>query len=90
MLGSGLLQRSIYGMVGAGLAENRCLERRQQGAQLLQIGEQEIAFGAKFRARVVLDIQVRFSGSCLFRADAGAYHSQTSSVKFSPHVCNKC
>lgn len=42
-----------------GLAENRCLEKRAQGAQLLQIGEQEIAFGAKFRARVVLDIQVQ-------------------------------
>lgn len=42
----------------AGLAENRCLERREQGAQLLQVGEQEIAFGAKFRARVVLDIKV--------------------------------
>ncbi|KAK9902244.1 hypothetical protein WJX75_009271 [Coccomyxa subellipsoidea] len=45
-----------------GLAENRCLERRAQGAQLLQIGEQEIAFGAKFRARVVLDIQEYWSG----------------------------
>jgi hypothetical protein len=42
----------------AGLAENRCLKRRDRGAQLLQIGEQEIALGAKFRARVVLDIQV--------------------------------
>ena len=41
-----------------GLAENRCLERRQQGAKLLQVGEQEVAFGAKFRARVVLNIQV--------------------------------
>ena len=42
----------------AGLAENRCLQRRQRGAKLLQIGEQEIALGAKFRARVVLDIEV--------------------------------
>lgn len=45
-----------------GLAENRCLERREQGAQLLQVGEQEIAFGAKFRARVVLDIQEFWTG----------------------------
>ena len=43
----------------AGLAENRCLERRSKGAKLLQVGEQEIAFGAKFRARVVLDIEAR-------------------------------
>lgn len=42
----------------AGLAENRCLQRTQQGAKLLQIGEQEVAFGAKFRAKVVLNIEV--------------------------------
>lgn len=42
----------------AGLAENRCLERRPQGAQLLQVGEQDLALGAKFRATVILDIQV--------------------------------
>ncbi|CAL5228575.1 g11732 [Coccomyxa viridis] len=45
-----------------GLAENRCLQRKQQGAKLLQIGEQEVAFGAKFRARVVLDIEEFWSG----------------------------
>ena len=27
----------------------------------LQIGEQEVAFGAKFRARVVLDIEVEYA-----------------------------
>ena len=43
----------------AGLAENRCLQRKQRGAKLLQIGEQEVAFGAKFKARVVLDIEVK-------------------------------
>ena len=43
----------------AGLAENRCLVRRPNGAQLLQIGEQEIALGAKFRARLVLEVEVR-------------------------------
>ena len=42
-----------------GLAENRCLQRKQRGAKLLQIGEQEVAFGAKFKARVVLDIEVQ-------------------------------
>ena len=46
-----------------GLAENRCLQRKQRGAKLLQIGEQEVAFGAKFRARVVLDIEVRLPQS---------------------------
>lgn len=51
-----------------GLAENRCLERRRQGAQLLQVGEQEIAFGTKFRARVVLDIQVPPQEPLWFRA----------------------
>ena len=37
------------------------MQRTQQGARLLQIGEQEVAFGAKFRARVVLDIEVPVS-----------------------------
>ena len=45
----------------AGLAENRCLVRRPNGAQLMQVGEQEIALGAKFRARIVLDVEVRCS-----------------------------
>ena len=44
--------------LNAGLAENRCLERRPQGAKLFQVGQQEIALGAKFRATVILDIQV--------------------------------
>ncbi len=43
----------------AGLAVNKCLQRTQRGARLMQIGEQEVAFGAKFRARVVLDIEVK-------------------------------
>lgn len=43
----------------AGLAENRCLSRHARGARLLQIAEQPLALGAKFRARVVLDIEVR-------------------------------
>lgn len=30
-----------------------------QGAKLLQIGQQEIALGAKFKATVVLDCQAR-------------------------------
>ena len=46
-------------MYGAGLAENRCVARRPNGAQLVQVGEQEIALGAKFRARIVLDVEVR-------------------------------
>ncbi|KAK9822828.1 hypothetical protein WJX81_006251 [Elliptochloris bilobata] len=40
-----------------GLAENRCLSRHARGARLLQIAEQPLALGAKFRARVVLDIE---------------------------------
>ncbi len=46
-------------MRAAGLAENRCLARRPNGAQLVQVGEQEIALGAKFRARIVLDVEAR-------------------------------
>jgi hypothetical protein len=40
-----------------GLAENRCLARTASGATLLQVGEQSVALGLRFRARVVLDIQ---------------------------------
>ncbi len=43
----------------AGLAVNQCLSRHEHGARLLQVGEQPLALGAKFRARVVLDITVR-------------------------------
>ena len=54
-----------------GLAENRCLETRPGGAQLLQVGEQEIALGAKFRATVVLDIQVTtLNKACLARLNS--------------------
>ena len=42
----------------AGLAVNQCLSRHEHGARLLQVGEQPLALGAKFRARVVLDITV--------------------------------
>lgn len=45
-----------------GLAENRCLERRPQGAKLRQVGQQDLALGAKFRATVVLDIQEYAAG----------------------------
>ena len=41
------------------MAENRCLSRHARGARLLQVAEQPLALGAKFRARVVLDIEVR-------------------------------
>ena len=46
----------------AGLAENRCLQRSDGGARLLQIGEQDVAMGIKFRARVVLDIGEHMHG----------------------------
>ena len=46
----------------AGLAENRCLQRTDGGARLLQIGEQDVAMGIKFRARVVLDIGEHMNG----------------------------
>lgn len=51
-----LLHSSEYAVPG--LAENRCLSRHAQGARLLQVGEQSVALGAKFRAEVILDIQV--------------------------------
>lgn len=55
----GFIPRECSCGESAGLAENRCLERRERGCKLLQVGEQDIALGAKFRARVILDIQVR-------------------------------
>ena len=51
----------------AGLAENRCLSKKPSGATLLQIGEQDVAFGAKFRARVVLDIQEHAEGTASYK-----------------------
>lgn len=39
-----------------GLAQNECLSRHAAGCRLLQVGEQSLALGVKFRARVVLDI----------------------------------
>ncbi|KAK9801958.1 hypothetical protein WJX73_001180 [Symbiochloris irregularis] len=45
-----------------GLAENRCLSRNPKGARLLQVGEQNVALGAKFRAKVILDIQEYYDG----------------------------
>ena len=46
----------------AGLAENRCLSRYATGARLLQVGEQDLTLGIKFRARVVLDIAEHAEG----------------------------
>jgi hypothetical protein len=46
----------------SGLAKNECLARRDAGARLLQIGEQSLAMGLKFKARVVLDIEEHPSG----------------------------
>ncbi len=45
-----------------GLAKNECLSRHPAGARLLQIGEQSLAMGLKFRARVVLDIEEHPTG----------------------------
>lgn len=41
----------------AGLAQNECLSRHAAGCRLLQVGEQSLALGLKFRAKVVLDIK---------------------------------
>jgi len=40
-----------------GLAQNECLSRHAAGCRLLQVGEQSLALGLKFRAKVVLDIK---------------------------------
>ena len=63
----------------AGLAENRCLSKRPSGATLLQVGEQDVAFGAKFRARVVLDIQEHAEGTvyCRLHTHGGSLRSET-------------
>jgi len=39
-----------------GLAENKCIERRENGARLLQVGTQDLGFGIVFTARCVLDV----------------------------------
>lgn len=58
----------------AGLTENRCLSKKPTGATLLQVGEQDVAFGAKFRARVVLNIEEHSEGTPqrLCRNDTGS------------------
>lgn len=38
------------------LAVNRCLQKFSNGCRLEQVGEQDVALGAKFKARVVLSI----------------------------------
>lgn len=45
-----------------GLAENRCLARTAGGCTLLQVGQQSLALGLSFKARVVLDIQEHTTG----------------------------
>jgi len=44
------------------LAVNRCLDRYEDGCKLEQVGEQDVALGAKFKARVVLEIREHPSG----------------------------
>lgn len=39
-----------------GLAVCQLLERRENGARLLQIGEQNLAFGLKFKAKGIVDV----------------------------------
>lgn len=70
-----------------GLAKNECLSRHPAGARLLQIGEQSLAMGLKFRARVVLDIEEHPTGlaedliddlvSCCFEIRFAGYYQQT-------------
>eukprot|EP00803_Ostreobium_quekettii_P009756 evm.model.scf_182.3 EVM.evm.TU.scf_182.3 scf_182:36096-39828(-) len=45
-----------------GLVVNECLERRQKGALLKQVGAQDVAMGLKFCARAVLDVVEHFHG----------------------------
>ncbi|CAI5959326.1 unnamed protein product [Closterium sp. NIES-64] len=40
------------------LATNQMLQRRSNGARLLQVGEQDVAMGIKFRAKVVVVVDV--------------------------------
>ncbi|KAI8467286.1 MAG: hypothetical protein J3K34DRAFT_430906 [Monoraphidium minutum] len=44
------------------LVENRCLERRERGAVLYQVGAQDVAMGVKFRAACTLEITEHPSG----------------------------
>lgn len=39
-----------------GLAVSQLLERRENGARLLQIGEQNLVFGLKFKAKGIMDV----------------------------------
>lgn len=52
-----LTSYSQLGTFIPGLVVNRVLQTRRGGAQVLQIGQAEVAFGWKFTARCVLDIQ---------------------------------
>ena len=58
-----ILTQRLSLTLSAGLTENRCLSKRPTGATLLQVGEQDVAFGAKFRARVVLNIEEHSKGA---------------------------
>ncbi|CAD7696025.1 unnamed protein product [Ostreobium quekettii] len=45
-----------------GLVVNECLERREKGALLKQVGEQDVAMGLKFCARAVLEVAEHLTG----------------------------
>jgi ribosome-associated toxin RatA of RatAB toxin-antitoxin module len=63
------------------LVENRCLERRERGAVLYQVGAQDVAMGVKFRAACTLEITEHRDGlppgMCL-RTDGGGASSSSS------------
>ena len=50
------------GDVVPSLAVNKCLERHDRGCLLEQVGEQDVALGKKFRARVILEIMEHVGG----------------------------
>jgi hypothetical protein len=57
------------------LEENRCLERRPNGAVLYQVGAQDVAMGMKFRAACTLEIGEHPAGlpeaACLISGSGG-------------------
>lgn len=46
----------------AGLKENRCLKRWETGAEILQVGQQDIVAGFKFTARSILLVEEHMHG----------------------------
>jgi hypothetical protein len=65
------------------LAVNQCLERVPRGCRLLQVGEQDVAFGVKFSARCIMEITEfpqGFPGAAASPTPAGALGTRLDDI----------